>query len=58
MDFYKTIAHLETKVDYLETELTYLNQLLTQVGFAEGIETLKYTAIDLLNEQKDLNNFK
>jgi uncharacterized coiled-coil protein SlyX len=44
------IAFLETKVDMLESELQYLNEILTQCGFPEGIATLKATVEDLLQE--------
>ena len=43
-------ANLESQVDLLEAELTYLNGLLIDVGFPEGIETLKATAEELLAE--------
>jgi hypothetical protein len=42
------VAALESQVDLLEAELTYLNGLLIEVGFPEGIETLKATAEELL----------
>ena len=41
------VATLESQVDLLEAELTYLNGLLVEVGFPEGIETLKATAEEL-----------
>lgn len=44
------IAALESKIDHLETELSYLNTLLIEVGFPEGIATLKLSAQELLNE--------
>lgn len=44
------IAALESKIDHLETELSYLNRLLQEVGFSEGITTLKQTAEELLRE--------
>ena len=42
------IAKLESQVDHLEAELTYLDGLLIEVGFPEGITTLKETAEELL----------
>ena len=36
-----TIAMLESRIDYLETEFSYLNEILIQCGFPEGITTLK-----------------
>lgn len=44
------LARLESKVDMLETELTFLDHLLVDCGFSEGIKTLKETALDLLAE--------
>ena len=44
------VATLESQVDLLETDLTYLNGLLVEVGFPEGIRTLKATAEELLAE--------
>jgi hypothetical protein len=43
-------AKLESKIDMLETELSYLDEMLVQCGFPRGIETLKGTVNDLLNE--------
>lgn len=47
-DTSKKIATLESLVDYLKTELTYLNQILIDCGFSEGIITLKQSVEDLL----------
>jgi hypothetical protein len=44
------IACLESKVDMLESELSYLNEILQQCGFPEGIATLKAAAEDLIAE--------
>jgi hypothetical protein len=46
----KTIAKLVSKVDMLEAELVYLNKILVQVGFPEGIATLKASVEELLEE--------
>ena len=46
------IASLESKLDMYETELSYLNSILTECGFPEGISTLKQTAQELILEQK------
>ncbi len=45
-----TIAVLESKIDMLETELSYLDRILVQCGFSEGIKTLKMTVEELLLE--------
>ena len=49
-EFRRLIAQLESKVDHLEAEFVYVNELLVQVGFPEGIETLKVAAKELLSE--------
>ncbi len=49
-----TIAKLESKVDFLEAELIYLNKILVQVGFTEGILTLKETVNELLEESQEV----
>lgn len=48
MDLNKKIATLESLVDYLQTELSYLNQILVDCGFCEGIATLKMAAEELI----------
>lgn len=46
------IASLESRVDHLETELSYLNNILIQCGFPEGITTLKATVMEMLQEKQ------
>ncbi|MBM3191484.1 MAG: hypothetical protein FJZ63_02355 [Chlamydiae bacterium] len=46
----KTIAKLVSKIDQLETELVYLNKILMEAGFPEGIKTLKSSVEELLEE--------
>jgi hypothetical protein len=46
----RIVAALESKVDMLETELAYLDQILIQCGFAEGIKTLKMAVEEILVE--------
>jgi len=48
MDPNKKIATLESVVDHLKTELSYLNQILVECGFSEGIVTLKQTVEEML----------
>lgn len=45
-----TIAAMESKIDMLETELSYLNKILIDCGFPEGIITLKKTVEEMLQE--------
>jgi len=48
----RTIANLESQIDFLATELTYLNDLLYNIGFSQGITTLKKTAEELFAEER------
>ena len=48
MDTNKKIAALESLVDYLKTEISYLNQILVECGFSEGINTLKMAAEEMI----------
>ncbi len=46
----KRISELETINDQLLTELNYLDQLLKQIGFEQGLITLKAAAQELIEE--------
>jgi hypothetical protein len=48
------VAALESKIDMLETEFQYLNQILIDCGFSNGIETLKMTVEEVISERLDL----
>lgn len=48
MENNKQMAVYESRIDHLEAELSYLNRLLIDVGFPEGIATLKLSAEELL----------
>lgn len=48
MDINKKIATLESLVDHLKTELSYLNQILVEFGFSEGVITLKQTVEEMI----------
>lgn len=48
----KRISELETINDQLLTELNYLDQLLKQVGFEQGLTTLKTAAQELIEEER------
>ncbi|MCI0382616.1 MAG: hypothetical protein L0207_06170 [Chlamydiae bacterium] len=45
------VANLESKLDLVESELSYLNKILVECGFPEGIQTLKQTVEDLLSQE-------
>ncbi len=52
-DLYKKIAKLESMNDQLSAELGFLEHLTKELGFAEGLKTLKAAAIEMLEaEQK------
>lgn len=44
----KKIAVLESIHDQLEAELSYVDSLMRLVGFSGGIETVKKTALELI----------
>jgi hypothetical protein len=48
----KRISELETLNDQLVAELNYLDRLLKQVGFENGLLTLKMAAQELLDEEQ------
>lgn len=47
----KRISELETINDQLVAELSYLDRLLKEVGFENGLSTLKMAAQELLDEE-------
>ena len=47
----KRLSKLETINDQLVTEIEYLDFLVRQIGFEEGLTTLKSAAIELLEEE-------
>jgi len=49
----RRVAHLESRLDHCEAELGYLNTLLINSGFPEGVETLKVTIEQLLADPDD-----
>lgn len=50
----KRIAELETMNDQLVTELRYLDKLLKEAGFENGLTTLKSAAQELIEEDRHL----
>lgn len=53
---HKNCARLESQVDLLETEILTMNQLLLDIGFPEGMSSLKKAAKELLSGQYDFKN--
>jgi hypothetical protein len=51
---YKKISELESINDQLQAEIRYLDKLLREVGFEEGLKTLKFAAKEMLEQDKHL----
>lgn len=52
-DLIKKVAQLETLNDHLLTELGYVDHLMRLVGFSGGLETVKVTAQELYETEKE-----
>lgn len=52
-DLLKKISELESLNDQLLSEYRYLDDLLKEIGFEEGIKTLKFAAQELLDQDKN-----
>ncbi len=50
-EMHKKLAELESINDQLSAEIKYLDELLKQVGFDEGLKTLKTAAQELIEEE-------
>lgn len=48
----RKIAKLESLCDQLQSEMNYLDNLLKDVGFEEGLKTLKEAALELKDKKK------
>lgn len=49
----KKIAELEFANDQIQSELAYIDQLMRTVGFTDGLESLKATALELCEAQTE-----
>jgi hypothetical protein len=49
----KRISELESINDQLQTEIRYLDKLLREVGFEEGLKTLKFAAKELIDQDRE-----
>ena len=47
----KKVAHLEFINDQLDAEVFYVDQLMRLVGFANGLETIKQTAYEIIKQE-------
>lgn len=52
-DLLKKLAELESVNDQLQAELRELDRLMKEIGFPEGISTLKKAASEILEEDSD-----
>jgi len=52
-DLINKVARLETMNDQLQAEIEYLDNIARELGFVDGITTLKSAARELLKEQQD-----
>lgn len=52
----KKISELESVNDQLQTELRYLDYLLKEIGFIEGLKTLKFAAKEMIEEDTQEKN--
>lgn len=52
-DLLKKVAYLESLNDHLLTELSYVDRLMRLVGFSGGLETVKLTAKELYEIEKE-----
>ena len=48
----KRISELESLNDQLQTEIRYLDQLLREIGFENGLKTLKFAAQELIEQDR------
>jgi len=52
-DLEKRVAQLEFANDQLIAELRYLDHLMRQVGFTDGLQSLKATAMELYEAESE-----
>ncbi len=54
----KKVAKLESLYDQLQSEMKYIDSLLVEVGFEEGLKTLKEAAIELIENKRKTDENK
>ena len=52
----KKISELESINDQLQAEIRFLDRLLREIGFEEGLKTLKFAAQELIEEGRRENS--
>ena len=50
----KQVAYLESINDQLMTEIYYVDGLMRQVGFSDGLNTVKSTAQEISQEEEGI----
>ncbi|MGE5196726.1 MAG: hypothetical protein ACM3JI_05295 [Anaerolineae bacterium] len=50
----KKLSELESINDQLQAEIRYLDELLKQIGFENGLVTLKFAAQELIEQDKQM----
>jgi len=53
----RKVAKLETLCDQLQAERTYLDEILKEIGFEEGLKTLKEAASEMLDKKNHDGEF-
>lgn len=49
----RKVAKLESLYDQLIAEVNYLDTILKEIGFEEGLKTLKEAAVELIERKKN-----
>lgn len=49
----RKVARLEFQNDQLVAEVTYVDELMRLIGFAEGLKTVKATAVEIVEHGYD-----
>lgn len=57
-DLIDKIARLETINDQLASEIRFLDKITRELGFSDGIKTLKSAAMELLEIEKQKEEFE
>jgi len=50
----KKIAKLESLCDQLQSEMNDLDQMLIEIGFEDGVKTLKTAVLELIEQKNQL----
>ncbi len=50
----KKLAELESLNDQLQAEIRELDRLMKEIGFSEGLSTLKKAAVEILDDSQEI----